>query len=101
MSLSCSASASTIVLVRTEMNLRAMRLKRFVAAVLVTSACSVAWADLSRDEAAVVAQRLTGGRVLAVERAEAAGRPAWRAKVLTTAGEVRIFLIDAASGRPL
>lgn len=78
-----------------------MRLKRWMTAVLVSSACSLAWADLSRDDAAVVAQRLTGGRVLAVERAEAGGRPAWRAKVLTAAGEVRILLIDAASGRPL
>jgi len=79
----------------------AMRLKRWMAAVAVTCACGAAWADLSRDEAAAVAQRLTGGRVLAVERAEAGGRPAWRAKVLTSGGEVRILLIDAASGRPI
>ena len=81
--------------------MHALRSRRWLAAALVASACSAAWADLSRDEAAVVAQRLTGGRVLAVERAEAAGRPAWRAKVLTSGGEVRIVLIDATSGRQI
>ncbi len=60
-----------------------------------------AWADVSRDDAAAVAQRLSGGRVLAVEKAEAGGRPAWRVKVLTPKGEVRVILIDAATGRPL
>jgi len=63
--------------------------------------CGTAWADLSRDDAAAVAQRLATGRVLSVDKADAAGRPAWRVKVLTPQGEVRIILIDAASGRPL
>ena len=60
-----------------------------------------AWADLSRDEAAAAAQRVASGRVLSVEKTESARRPAWRVKVLTAQGEVKVILIDAASGRPL
>ncbi len=62
---------------------------------------SPAWADLGRDDAAAVAQRMSGGRVLSVERSDSAGRAVWRVKVLTAKGEVRVILIDAASGRPL
>lgn len=54
-----------------------------------------AWADVSRDDAAAAAQRVAGGRVLSVERSG----PVWRVKVLTAQGEVRVILIDAASGR--
>ena len=58
-----------------------------------------AWADVSRDEAAAAAQRVASGRVLSIERSEADRRPVWRVKVLTAQGEVRVILIDAASGR--
>ncbi len=58
-----------------------------------------AWADVTRDEAADAAQRVASGRVLSVERSEADRRPVWRVKVLTAQGEVRVILIDAASGR--
>lgn len=58
-----------------------------------------AWADVSRDEAAAAAQRVASGRVLSIERSEAERRPVWRVKVLTAQGEVRVILIDAASGR--
>ena len=58
-----------------------------------------AWANLSRDDAASVAQRTSGGRVLSVERSEAGGRAAWRVKVVTTQGEVRVILVDVASGQ--
>jgi uncharacterized membrane protein YkoI len=58
-----------------------------------------AWADIGRDEAAAAAQRVVSGRVLSVERTEADHRPVWRVKVLTGQGEVRVILIDAASGR--
>ena len=57
------------------------------------------WADIGRDEAAAVAQRVASGRVLSVDRADVDGRSAWRVKVLTGKGEVRVILIDAASGR--
>ncbi|WP_232834544.1 PepSY domain-containing protein [Rhodoferax ferrireducens] len=60
-----------------------------------------AWADVSRDDAASKAQQASGGRVLAVEKAERDGRPLWRVKVLTPKGEVKVILIDAASGRSL
>ena len=60
-----------------------------------------AWADLSRDDAAAVAQQASGGRVLAADMAEHAGRPVWRVKVLTPRGEVKLILIDAVSGRTL
>jgi len=60
-----------------------------------------AWADVSRDDAASVAQQASGGRVLSMEMAEYAGRPVWRAKVLTPQGEVKVILIDAVSGRTL
>jgi len=62
---------------------------------------SPAWADVSRDDAAAVAQRVSGGRVLSVDSAQAGGRPAWRVKVVTAQGEVRVILIDVASGRTL
>lgn len=66
---------------------------------LLLAAAAPAWADVSRDEAAAVAQRAGNGRVLSVERTEADRRPVWRVKVLTAQGQVRVILIDAASGR--
>ncbi len=75
-------------------------------ALVVTPLCALlmalatpAWADIGRDEAAAAAQRVATGRVLSVERTEADRRPVWRVKVLTAQGEVRVILIDAASGR--
>lgn len=67
----------------------------FAAAVLPASAAA------SRDDAATIAQRETGGRVLAVERAEAGGRAVWRVKVVTPRGEVRVILVDVATGQSL
>jgi uncharacterized membrane protein YkoI len=60
-----------------------------------------AWADVGRDQAAAAAQRVSSGRVLSVDRSESGGRPIWRVKVITAQGEVRVILIDAATGRPL
>lgn len=57
------------------------------------------WADVSRDEAAVVAQKATGGRVLAVDLVQRDGRALWRVKVLTAQGEVQVMFIDVVSGR--
>ena len=76
------------------------RLIKPICAMLLAVA-TAAWADLSRDDAAAAAQRVSSGRVLSVDRAEAGGRPAWRVKVVTAQGEVRVILIDAASGRML
>lgn len=68
---------------------------------LLLALSTATWADLSRDDAAAAAQRVSGGRVLSVEKSESARRPVWRVKVVTAQGEVRVILIDAASGRPL
>jgi uncharacterized membrane protein YkoI len=70
-----------------------------VCALLV--AASPAWADVSRDDAAAAAARAAGGRVLSVDKADAGGRAVWRVKVLTAQGEVKVILIDAATGRPV
>ena len=74
-------------------------LTRSVCAALLLVA-TVAWADLSRDDAAAVAQRASGGRVLSIDKMQSSGRPAWRVKVVTAQGEVRVIVIDAATGRP-
>ncbi|MDE2371845.1 MAG: PepSY domain-containing protein [Burkholderiales bacterium] len=73
-------------------------LKPLVCALLVALALP-AWADVSRDEAAAAAQRVASGRVLAVERAEVDRKPVWRVKILSAQGEVRIVVVDVASGR--
>ena len=66
---------------------------------LLIALAAPAWADIGRDEAAAAAQRVATGRVLSVEKTEADHRPVWRVKVLTGQGDVRVILIDAASGR--
>ena len=62
-------------------------------------ASNLAWADLSRDDAAEAAQRASGGRVLSVDRSESSGQPVWRVKVVTPAGEVRVIQLDVATGQ--
>ncbi len=69
--------------------------------VLLMAVGMPAWADVSRDQAAAVAQQVSGARVLSVERTERDGRLVWRVKVLSAQGEVKVILIDAASGRVL
>ena len=78
-----------------------MNLVRKLILAAALAAVLPAWADVSRDDAAAIAQRVSQGRVLAVERAEAGNRPVWRVKVITPAGDVRIVLVDMATGRPL
>lgn len=81
---------------------RTMKSTPFLYSALLLLALALpAWAEVSRDDAAATAQQAAGGRVLAVEKAERAGRAAWRVKVLTAQGEVKVMFIDAASGRPL
>ena len=86
----------------TSWQLRSMnRLFSALCAALIVIA-NPAWADVSRDDAAAVAQRISGGgRVLSVEKSESGRRPVWRVKVLTAKGEVRVILIDVASGQPV
>lgn len=78
-----------------------MKLLTTVITALMLALSLPAWADVSRDAAAAMVQKATGGRVLAVEQAEQGGRLVWRVKVLTQQGEVIVVLIDAASGRRL
>jgi hypothetical protein len=62
---------------------------------------STAWAGVGREEAASLAHRTVPGRVLAVERGlHVDNSVVWRIQVLTAAGEVRLVVIDAESGRP-
>jgi uncharacterized membrane protein YkoI len=70
-----------------------------LACALVASA--PAWADVSRDEAAVRATQSVGGRGRSVDRAESGGRAVWRVKIVTPQGEVKVVLVDVASGRVL
>ena len=73
--------------------------RTLICATLLAAAGLPAWADVSRDDAAALVQRETGGRVLAVERSESGGRAVWRVKVVTSRGDVRVFLVDVATGR--
>lgn len=73
-------------------------LKPVLFCILVASTLPV-WADVSPAEAAAVAQRVASGRVLAVERAAHEQKPVWRVKILSVQGEVRVVLVDVASGR--
>lgn len=76
-------------------------LRSLFLSLLLAAAVLPASAAASRDDAAAVAQRETGGRVLAVERADSGGRAVWRVKVVTPRGEVRVILVDVATGQPL
>jgi hypothetical protein len=79
--------------------LHTMKFTLALTAALLLALSSPVWAEASRDDAAQVAQRASGGRVLSVEKVEQQGQVVWRVKVLTPAGEVRVILVDAASGR--
>ena len=59
-----------------------------------------AWAGISRDEAVSLAQRMAPGRVLAVEHGVHVDNSlVWRVRVLTSAGDLRLMVIDAETGR--
>lgn len=59
-----------------------------------------AWAGLDRDDAASLARRTTPGRVLAVERGVHVDNSlVWRVRMLTDAGEIRLVVLDAETGR--
>ena len=79
--------------------MHAMKLLYPLLGALMMALAVPAWADVSRDEAAAVAQRASAGRVLTVDKIEQEGRVLWRVKVLTPQGEVKVILVDAASGR--
>ncbi len=62
-------------------------------------AASPAWADIGRDDAAAIAQKTTGGRVLAIEKIKKDGRDVWRVKIVTTQGEVQVIYLDVETGK--
>lgn len=68
---------------------------------LLMSLTLPAWADVSRDDAAATVQKSSGGRVLTVDKTDREGRAVWRVKVLTPQGEVKVILVDVASGRTM
>ena len=53
---------------------------------------------LSLSEAADRVQQRSGGRILAAQAIRETGREVYRIKILTSQGEVRIVLVDAATG---
>ncbi|WP_157314993.1 PepSY domain-containing protein [Chitinibacter sp. FCG-7] len=58
-----------------------------------------AYAAVSRDDAAALAQKKTnGGKVLNVEKFVDGDKSVWRVKVLTSGGDVRAVFVDEASG---
>lgn len=57
-------------------------------------------AGIDRDQAASLAHRKASGQILAVERGlHVDSSVVWRVKMLTATGEVRLLVIDAATGR--
>ena len=73
------------------------RLSVVVALVLLLPA---AWAGVDRDQAAALAQHIVPGRVLAVEHGvQWDNSVVWRVRLVTAAGELRVLVIDAATGR--
>ena len=70
--------------------------KLLCAATLVVS--NLAWADVSRGDAASLAQRSSGGRVLSVDKSESSGQAVWRVKLVTPSGDVQVILVNVATG---
>ena len=59
-----------------------------------------AWAEISRDQAIAVAQGVAPGRLLAVEHGvHVDNKIVWRVRLATAAGELRLVVIDAETGR--
>lgn len=77
-----------------------MRILSSLLCALMLAVANPAFADVSREQAAAAALRFSGGRVLAVERGiDRDNRPVWRVKVLTGSGDLKVVLVDPATGR--
>jgi hypothetical protein len=70
------------------------------ALVLLLGASTAFAAGDQRAEAASFVQRETGARVLAMEPVVVDARAAWRVKLLTRRGDVKVLLLDAETLRP-
>ena len=62
---------------------------------------TAAHADISQQQAVSIAQSVHPGRVLAVKLVQENNAPVYRVKTLSAAGDVRIIVIDARSGKVL
>jgi uncharacterized membrane protein YkoI len=54
---------------------------------------------VSADQAAALVRDASGGRILDVRLDEAAEPPVYRVKVLVDGGRVRVYRVDASTGR--
>lgn len=57
--------------------------------------------SVGADEAAALVRRASGGRILDVRLDETARPPVYRVKVLLEGGRVRVYRVDARTGRIL
>ena len=57
--------------------------------------------SVGADEAAALVRRASGGRILDVRLDETARPPVYRVKVLLDGGRVRVYRVDARTGRIL
>lgn len=55
--------------------------------------------QLTLDDAAAEVRQATAGRVVSADAAEVQGRAMFRIKVLTTSGQVRIFIVEPEGGK--
>lgn len=77
-----------------------MKTRAVLLAAVALALTASARAEMSRDDAAAIAQRSAGGRVLSIGRPEGASSAGeWRVKMLSPQGEVRVIGIDSATGR--
>ncbi|MBV1775153.1 PepSY domain-containing protein [Burkholderiaceae bacterium DAT-1] len=71
-------------------------------ALLACALCTLpAMAKATADDAAQTAKKITGGRVMTIERVTEKDHDWWRVKVMTSKGQVRIILIDVETGKPV
>jgi uncharacterized membrane protein YkoI len=55
--------------------------------------------QLTLDDAAAEVRQATAGRVVSADATEMQGRALFRIKVLTTSGQVRIFMVEPEGGK--
>lgn len=55
--------------------------------------------QLTLDDAAAEVRQATAGRVVSADATEMQGRAMFRIKVLTTSGQVRIFMVEPEGGK--
>ena len=78
------------------------RIARFATALVlgVGFLLPAAWAEISRDQAIAVAQGVAPGRLLAVEHGlHMDNKLVWRVRIATAAGDLKLVVIDAETGR--